>query len=90
MTMMRRCEACNQPIPQRQFVELSIRVLRSEQGESQDPVDQAFGDYCDGCVASGNAVEDLVSGLTKYKGLEAETKKARHAPPPPNQKVRKP
>jgi hypothetical protein len=77
MSMMRRCEACEKPIPQRQFVELTLRVLRSEQGENQDPVEQTFGDYCDGCVASGKAVEDLVSGLTKYKGLEPEKKKER-------------
>lgn len=70
MTLMHKCEACDQPILQKQFVELSLRVLWADRDESQDKVEEVRGDYCDGCVASGKAVDDLVSGLTKYKGLE--------------------
>ncbi len=47
-------------------------MLWSERDEIQDAVEELCGDYCDGCVASGKAVEDLVSGLTKYKGVEAD------------------
>ena len=75
MSMMRKCDACKQPIPQRQYVEVSLRILHPDRNEMQDPIEQVEGDYCDGCVASGEAIVDLVSGLTKYKGLESEKKK---------------
>lgn len=70
MTLMHKCEACDQPIPQKQFVELSLRVLWSERDYGQDPVEEVRGDYCDGCVASGKAVDALVGGLARYKRLE--------------------
>jgi len=74
MTMMRKCEGCNKPIPQRQFVEVSIRILQSNQGENQDAIEEWHGDYCDRCVATGEAVRNLVGCLTKYKGLESNKK----------------
>lgn len=77
MTLMRKCESCGKPIHQKQFVEMTIRILRSNEGENQDQLEQVFGDYCDGCVTSGRATEDLVAGLTKYKGLEADKEKVK-------------
>ena len=67
MTIMRRCEGCKEPIAQRQFLEVTLRVLRSEEDQNQDAVEQAYGDYCDECVATGKAVNDLVNDL-KYTG----------------------
>lgn len=75
MTIMRKCEGCSQPIPQRQFIQLTMRALQSDEGDEQDNIEQVYGDYCDGCLASGKAIEDLAGSLTKYKGIEAIKKK---------------
>lgn len=72
----RVCDACQKQIPQRQYLELSVRVLNPAENEEQDPTEELHGDYCDGCVAAGAAIEDLVGGLQKYDGLEPERRKA--------------
>lgn len=72
--IMRKCDACKKPIPQKQFIEVSVRVMCSNQNEQQDPIEQFDGDYCDRCIASGSAIDDLVDAFTKYKGLESNKK----------------
>lgn len=63
MTIMRRCKACEKPIEQDLYLEVILRVLKSDGSEGQDAVEQSYGDYCDECVASAAAVEDLLSDL---------------------------
>ena len=75
MSITRKCESCNQMIPQECYVELTVRILRTNEGDNQTTMEQTYGDYCDGCVANGSALEDLVAELVIYKGLESEKKK---------------
>lgn len=72
MALARTCGACKRLIPQQHHVELTIRIIRTAGEPEQDALEETLDDYCDGCVATGEAINDLVSGLTKYKGLEAE------------------
>jgi hypothetical protein len=68
VTLARCCESCKTPIRKPRFVEVTVRLLRADQGENQDSLDEAYGDYCASCVKSGRALTDALSGLTKYPG----------------------
>lgn len=69
MTIARTCDACKRLIVPQRFVELQLRVLRTTEGESQDPLDAVYGDYCRSCITNGAAITDLKSGLTKVKDI---------------------
>lgn len=61
--MARVCDACGKAIEQDSFVELGARVLDPVENENQDAKRQAWGDYCDGCIASGAALADLLQQI---------------------------
>lgn len=69
MGLTRKCGACEQAIAQDHHLELQVRVIRTEGPESQDETEQAYDDYCDGCIKSGDAIKDLLTGLEKYPKL---------------------
>lgn len=71
MGMARVCGACKMLIPQRQCLEVSIRVIHTDRNRDQDAIEELDDEYCDRCIATGAALEDLVGALTKYKGVEA-------------------
>ena len=77
MAMARTCDACKALIPQKQYVQLAVRVLKSNDSDTQDALEEYEGDYCDGCLASGAALEDLVGAFQKYNGLEPSKLKER-------------
>lgn len=66
MTMARKCEHCERFIEQPRFLDLHISVYRSDGPDIQDAIEQCYGDFCDACVVSGEAVKALLSGL-KYR-----------------------
>lgn len=66
MSITRLCDACNQPIKKAQHLELTARVVRTFDGETRDSSEQNYKDYCDGCIANGTALGDLLTGL-RYK-----------------------
>lgn len=72
MSLAYKCDVCGKLIPQKLLLELACRVLNSDENPEQQAVEEIYGQYCDGCIASGTAIEDLVAQLTKYRGLEAE------------------
>lgn len=59
----RLCEACKELIKSKEFKELSIRVLKTNDGENQDTRKQVYGEYCNKCINNGKAIEDLKLGL---------------------------
>ena len=65
MSLTRLCEACHKVIPKATHLELSLAVKRTHGGESQDPIENVYGDYCDQCVRNGKALADLLTGV-KY------------------------
>jgi hypothetical protein len=75
VTLTRKCESCKQPITKRLYLDVHISVYKTDGPETQDAVEQTYGDYCDPCVISGAAVTDLLSSL-EYKP-KAAPKRAR-------------
>jgi len=67
MGFTRSCGACKKMITQEYHLELSVQVIRTDGPETQDGRDAQYDDYCDGCVKSGAAFTDLLSGLKKYR-----------------------
>lgn len=74
MSITRKCGACAAMIERALCLELQARVMRTDGGPDQDAVAQAYDEYCDACIANGEALQDLLSGLPKYKlgGREKE------------------
>lgn len=71
MSLTRKCGACGAMIEKKNCLEVGLRVLKTDGAEEQDPIEQAYDDYCDGCVLDGCAVTDLLQSLTKYKARKA-------------------
>jgi hypothetical protein len=63
MTMARKCEACNRFIDQPHYIALSLCVYKSDGSETQDSSENVYGDYCNACVLSGEAVKNLLAGV---------------------------
>lgn len=61
--MARTCDACKRLIEQKddEFLELQLRVLAADGGDTQDPKAQAYGDFCDACIRGGKALETLLA-----------------------------
>jgi hypothetical protein len=61
--MVRKCDSCGDMIDTKTFIELTARVLKSEEGPEQDTEKQFIGDYCKSCLNSGNAIKDLIGSI---------------------------
>lgn len=61
----RFCDACGDEIPDKTAVYINLigRVMKPEESDEADPLDQAWGDYCVACVRSGKATADLLPAL---------------------------
>lgn len=66
MSQTRRCGACHEPIAQKRNLEVTLCLYETDGPEVQDHLEQAYDDYCDGCVLSGAAIHDLLRSM-KYK-----------------------
>ena len=53
MSQTRRCGGCGQAIVQKRNLEVTLCVYETDDTEIQDEIQQAYDDYCDGCVLSG-------------------------------------
>lgn len=62
--MARICDECGNQIDQPEFLELTVRVLDPGEGQDQDNAAQGYGDFCDGCVASGKAIANLLKRVS--------------------------
>jgi hypothetical protein len=71
MSLTRKCAACGEMVRRAQYIELIVRVLTTSGSEDQNPIEQAYDDYCDGCVLDGSAVADLLRALAKYTARKA-------------------
>jgi len=38
--------------------------MNTTKDDRQDPIKETYGDYCDACIKSGDALKDLIEGLT--------------------------
>jgi hypothetical protein len=63
--MCRTCDACQKPIDQDacEYLEIQIRVLKTDEGAEQDEQRSVHGDFCNACVGNGRAVESLLQSL---------------------------
>lgn len=66
MSLSHTCDSCGALIGHGRFLQMSLRLLRTEQGENQDALEEMYGDYCPACVLKGKAVDDLLKGFTRY------------------------
>ena len=57
MGLTRSCDGCGQTIEQEQHIEVTARVLKTHGTEEQDTAHSNYGDFCDGCIASGDALK---------------------------------
>ena len=60
--MARICDSCKQLIVQKddEYLEIQVRVLNATEGDSQDSKQQSYGDFCDDCIVSGDALATLL------------------------------
>lgn len=61
--MARICDACRSVVEQDEVLHVMIYVVDPEEGVDQDAKEQAYGDFCDGCVATGAAVASLLKRI---------------------------
>lgn len=68
MSLTRRCDACGRMIDNGEHhIELQARVLKTDGSDTQDAVEDQFGDYCNGCIVSGAALRDLIPALKSHR-----------------------
>jgi hypothetical protein len=65
--MSRICDNCDKVINGGQYIELGVRLMKTNENESQDNLESLHGDYCNDCLESGKALEDLLLGLENWK-----------------------
>lgn len=61
--MARICGCCKKVIEQDEFLQITIRALDPEEGHDQDDAAQAYEDFCDGCISTGEAIAHLLKQI---------------------------
>lgn len=63
MSITRKCDACEKVIQQKDYIELSAKILKTASGENQGFTEFSYGDFCAVCLASGEALKTLMKKL---------------------------
>lgn len=63
--MARTCDSCNNLINQKddEYLELSVRVLLTNEDTNQDSKVQSYRDFCDKCIKDGKALKKLLEDV---------------------------
>lgn len=67
MSLTRLCDACDRPIDTTVFFDVHLQTKDPSGPEVQDPIAQAYGDFCIDCVRSGKAIEKLQARIRGRK-----------------------
>lgn len=66
--LIHACDACGHEIKQKLLVELTARVLKTDEPSTEgSQVEDVIGDYCTHCLDNGKALADLLAGCKKLK-----------------------
>lgn len=67
MSLARTCDNCDVTIDRETMIEITLRVLKCDQNDEQDAVEEVCGDYCDACITNGGAVAGLLRALEHHR-----------------------
>lgn len=73
MSVTRKCDRCGKTIEKPTYLEVQVRVMKTDEDSDQDCAAQSYGDFCDQCVYNGLAIDTVTDEVKEVHPLTIES-----------------